>query len=677
MSKGDKFFQRAIPASINYSELDTDYMLVIPDAVPVIPEPIKQIPQIRKEVKAVVLPKKEVSVPKKEVPVPKKEEPIVVRKEVKVVTLPKKVIPPPKKEEPPPPKKEEPPQKKVHSLLVPKQAPPKKEEPPKQEPIPVVRKELNPVTLPKKETPRPKQEPPKQEPPKQEPPKQEPPKQEPPKQEAPQKKVHSLLVPKQEPPKQEPPKQEAPKQAPPKQEPPKQAPPKQEPIPVVRKELNPITLPKKEEPKQAPPKQEPIPVVRKELKPITLPKKEEPKQAPSPKPEPPKKEEPIAVRKELSPVSIPKKVIPPPTKQNPPPKNELSLLVSLLKKLDSRNKEKQAQKSIVEKVPSIVPFNKERQLIRAVRFPKPLDPLSGINMATLNYDIPVCNDLAVLLVFFDYTGSARILMNYLFMREKLKLANIPVFTLELVVFGCKPKISDAIHVHGTSFLFQKEHLIRLLEKQIPEQFTKLACLDADVLFNDPAWYDKLSSLLDTSQVVQCFDTAFWLDITYTRIQNSANSCLTVPKGKKLYGEINNKNFHPGFAWAFTREWYNSSGFYDLAVIGSGDTLFAYGVMGYPTTINAENRIYTKSYNEWKTTTNNPKYSYLDANLYHLYHGPAAKRQYVSRYSHFENYEKIEDCLTEKNEDGVYDLLYPELDTGMYNVFKDRDDDGID
>ncbi len=296
----------------------------------------------------------------------------------------------------------------------------------------------------------------------------------------------------------------------------------------------------------------------------------------------------------------------------------------------------------------------------------------------LIYNIPSRNDIAVLLVFFDYIGSVRILMNYLFMREKLKLANIPVFTLELVMTGSKPKIRDAIHVYGSSYLFQKEHLIRLLEKQIPEKFTKLACLDADVLFDNPDWYDKLSIMLDTSKIVQCFDIAIWLDITYTKSQKTSNSCLKVPSGKRFYDENNGKNYHPGFAWAFTRDWYNKAGFYDLAIIGSGDTMFAYGVMGYPIQENNyETRIYKKSYTDWKMTTENPRCSLLPVTLYHLYHGPIANRQYVSRYSYFEEYKEIEECISGKNEDGVYELKDSIVNSNMLTFFKTRNDDGID
>jgi len=293
----------------------------------------------------------------------------------------------------------------------------------------------------------------------------------------------------------------------------------------------------------------------------------------------------------------------------------------------------------------------------------------------LHYNTPIRNDLAVLLVFFDYIGSARILINYLYMREKMKLANIPIFTLELVLNGKRPKINDAIHVYGSSYLFQKEHLIRLLEKRIPQVYDKVVCLDADVLFNDENWYDNLSILLDTNDVVQCFYKSYWLDITYRYFEIEATTCLLYNKQNRFFWDPKNK-FHPGFAWAFTRNFYRRSGFFDLAVIGSGDTFFAYGILNQPIHVrNIETRIYYNSYNKWLSTIDSPKYAFLNTELYHLYHGPKTKRQYVSRFDSFINVEEIEDVL-EINRSGAYELTNPTLNNAMIEFFKTRDDDGI-
>jgi len=298
------------------------------------------------------------------------------------------------------------------------------------------------------------------------------------------------------------------------------------------------------------------------------------------------------------------------------------------------------------------------------------------NIARLSYNRPQCSDLAVLLVFFDYIGSARILINYLFMVEKLKLANIPVFTLELVIHGKKPKIHDAIHVYGSSYLFQKEHLLRLLEKSIPAQFTKLACLDADVIFENPTWYDDLSIMLDTNHVVQCFDVSYWLDLSYTNAQKIAASCLAADRLKRFW-DGQSQPVHPGFGWAFRRKHYRESGYFDKAIIGSGDTLFAYGLLDYPIKLeDKETFIYRQSYEKWISEKKQINFSYLKGRLYHLYHGPIPNRQYVSRYHAFRGVSNIEDAVAINNY-GVYELIYSKFNIAMLEFFKTRNDDGLD
>jgi hypothetical protein len=366
----------------------------------------------------------------------------------------------------------------------------------------------------------------------------------------------------------------------------------------------------------------------------------------------------------------------PEPKPEPKPTVKLPPIPTLPPKLVNTTPEPNPEPTPVVKlapIPTLPP-----KLVNATPQPKLVEPdfIKVPKMATINYDIPTRNDIAVLLVFFDYIGSVRILTNYLFMREKLKLANIPVFTLELVLDGKTPKIHEAIHVYGSSYLFQKEHLIRLLEKSIPENYTKLACLDADVMFESPSWYDELSILLDTNHIVQCFNRCYWLDLTYTQIQKAAFSCTQADKSKRFWDSRQGRIVHPGFGWAFRRNEYITFGFFDEAVIGSGDTLFAYGVLGYPVNVDdKETKIYKSQYTKWTSLIKGINCTYLNVNLYHLYHGPIPNRQYVSRYDAFKGISNIEDVISINNY-GVCELTRPELNRAMLEFFKTRDDDGI-
>lgn len=298
-------------------------------------------------------------------------------------------------------------------------------------------------------------------------------------------------------------------------------------------------------------------------------------------------------------------------------------------------------------------------------------------IANISYNPPIKDDIAVGFALFNYTKSKRLVINYLYTLEKMKVANIPTFTIEMVIEGEKPTIKDAFHVYGTSYLFLKENLFRILETKIPEQYTKLLFLDADIIFDNPDWYNMLSTRLETHDVVHCFQTAKWLDITYTKyIQTPATTfILANDKGNTPLGQTDTSHYHSGFGYAFTRLWYNSVGFIDKAIIGGGDLLFIYGLYGfkYPQQQGLHN--YTRILEKWFMNIQSLHVTYLPVTVYHLFHGGMRKRQYKSRHEIFKDVEDIEDIIA-INEYGVYELIDKSYNDQLLEYFSARDDDSI-
>jgi hypothetical protein len=284
-------------------------------------------------------------------------------------------------------------------------------------------------------------------------------------------------------------------------------------------------------------------------------------------------------------------------------------------------------------------------------------------------------DMAIGIVIFNPTKSKRIIMNCLYVINVFKLQGLPVFTLELVYEGREPEIHDAFHVSGNSYMFHKENLCRILETKIPKEYTKLAFIDSDILFNDPRWYSRASNLLDEFDVIQPFEYCVWLDLTYKQDLLERSTVLKVPN-KQNY----DWNFHTGFAWCFRRDWYNKIGFYDKSVTGSGDTLFSSLVKTLKITEpNLKSRTREKTLSEY---FNNNKHiiiksSYiLDSKIYHLYHGSRINRQYTNRHKILSRVDNI-DTIINKNKDGVYEWI----DCNKYNpklleYFKGRNDDSL-
>lgn len=282
------------------------------------------------------------------------------------------------------------------------------------------------------------------------------------------------------------------------------------------------------------------------------------------------------------------------------------------------------------------------------------------------------NDMAICLVVFNPSKTKRILMNYFYIKNQFLIQKLPVFTIELVYSGHTPEIPDAFHVRSNSIMFHKENLYRILETKIPRKYTKLAFIDCDILFSNPSWYSQTSKLLDTFDVVQPFETAHWMDLTYTKIELSRETVLHM--------KSNTWNFlyHPGFAWCMTRDWYNSTGFFDYAVSGSGDTLSAIAWLkkklpiGFQSLPKSLRHQYSKFLNK-----SCPKITYLQSiDVYHLYHGSRSNRQYSNRHKLLDINTSIEDILT-KNSQGVFEWKHPKKWNPIFlQYFENRNDDSL-
>lgn len=281
-------------------------------------------------------------------------------------------------------------------------------------------------------------------------------------------------------------------------------------------------------------------------------------------------------------------------------------------------------------------------------------------------------DMAICFVLFNPAQTKRILMNYLYSRNLFEQQGLPVFTIELVYEGRTPEVPEAVHVSTKSFMFHKENLYRILETKIPKCYTKLAFLDADVYFQDRGWYEKTSKLLNTYDVIQPFERAHWLDLTYKKTMLTRKTVLFNQK------EMWDFAYHPGFAWCMTRKWYNKVGFFDYAISGSGDTLSTAAWLNkkFPEKFQSLPTPLVQKYVEFCVKPK-PKITYLkDADLYHLYHGSRENRQYAERHKMLNIKGDIDDYI-EVNKEGVFEWKEKDKWNSVYlHYFKKRDDDSL-
>ena len=287
------------------------------------------------------------------------------------------------------------------------------------------------------------------------------------------------------------------------------------------------------------------------------------------------------------------------------------------------------------------------------------------------YATPTRNDIAVCMCYFGAVGYKRPRDNFMKVKSMLDQAKIPLFTAECVI-GNTPRLipNPTVLVRSNSALFYKERLYNLLEPQIPKQYRKLIFMDADIIFDKPNWVDEISKQLDAHTVVQPFSKLVIMDPEFKEIYSSTSAI-------KLYKTRGKFDGHPGSCWAVVRQYLKMiRGFFDKAIIGSGDTLFACCFFKFngKTTY----KFIHSSYTQWllRAMTVPVSVSYLDMTIYHLYHGDTVKRQYSDRH-------KIPELLAIKtwdeavytNKDGMYELRNRDVN----NIFKEyflsrREDD---
>jgi hypothetical protein len=301
--------------------------------------------------------------------------------------------------------------------------------------------------------------------------------------------------------------------------------------------------------------------------------------------------------------------------------------------------------------------------------------------------------MAVLMVMFNPTSSVRIVQNWLYVWNKLAAAGIPVFGAELVFPWQKPALADCfktLTVRSDSIMFHKEKLLARLERDLPETYTKVCCIDCDILFGRADWYDAVSTALDERPVVQPFSSCQWMgpDLRTPVMTNpSGVAQLSVIRAAHATGATDRLNGHPGFAMAMRRDLCGVLQF-PWAVVGGGDAVMFRGVNGLEGEFvhKKMRRLMTDVLGEYVgrvTGLTLGDMGLATGDIWHMWHGPLQTRQYYDRYEKFiealpTSVKDIRDVLVE-NEDGVW-AWRPDVKSGlntmMMRYFSGRDDDAV-
>lgn len=244
--------------------------------------------------------------------------------------------------------------------------------------------------------------------------------------------------------------------------------------------------------------------------------------------------------------------------------------------------------------------------------------------------------LAVATCHWNPAGWESLRRNYLRFRHEMAWWGVPTFCVELAYegqeFASRPKLGTSIQTwrlpaKDEHRLWQKERLVNFVVERLPPEFDKVAWIDADVLFLDRHWPDRVVDLLERHPVVQLWDSWHCADAA-GRVSEVLRS--VGQRGERYIAQAAS----PGGAWAARREVFP---LYDRHIVGSGDAMMVEAWLGQErsTCMRRSTPAMARHYAAWSDEAFSKvrgDIAVLPGHAIHLYHGTRAKRQYVDRWN---------------------------------------------
>lgn len=190
--------------------------------------------------------------------------------------------------------------------------------------------------------------------------------------------------------------------------------------------------------------------------------------------------------------------------------------------------------------------------------------------------------------------------NYMLFRESSKRQGLNLLTVELnygdIPFEIQEEDADIlVRVHGEdkNHLWQKEPMMNIALKYLPEDCDKVIWIDCDLLFHNNNWVAETASLLEEYNVVQPYTMAIRLpqfcksSKAMKNIQYGVRDCEIIHGiakgvdnlGDDLFSLLYQQHGHVGFAWAARKEILDEIGFFTAMISGANDSVMAYAFYG--------------------------------------------------------------------------------------------------
>jgi hypothetical protein len=232
------------------------------------------------------------------------------------------------------------------------------------------------------------------------------------------------------------------------------------------------------------------------------------------------------------------------------------------------------------------------------------------------------------------------LLNEFVKRIEEEEENVNLYVVELIYPKQKFMVTQSgnkkhLQIKTATPIWHKENMINLGVKYLlPPDYKAFAWIDADIEFENNTWaLDTLKILNGCKDVVQLFSHALDMDKDETNL-NLFNGFGYSYCKNKAYTTKGNDYWHPGYAWAITRNAYEKiGGIYDKGVLGSGDNIMALSFINKVKNMHNINyhADYKQSMTDYEVKAKNLRLGYTPGVIRHHYHGTKQNRQYTERW----------------------------------------------
>lgn len=238
-----------------------------------------------------------------------------------------------------------------------------------------------------------------------------------------------------------------------------------------------------------------------------------------------------------------------------------------------------------------------------------------------------------------------------------------------------------IQLRTNDELWQKENLINIAIQRLPSDWEYVAWIDGDISFARSDWVSETIHQLQHYNFVQMFSNAVDLSPDFKIIRN--HNGFVYSYKNKMVKKNEYSNWHPGFAWATTKNSFNSvGGLIEHAVVGSADKYMALGLIGkINESLNEKlNKNYINKMKKWESLAEENikrNIGFVDGTILHYWHGDKKNRGYDWRSKILIENNFDPDVDLKKDWQGMFSLVGNKikLRDDIIKYFKSRDEDG--